>query len=238
MTLSDNDRSIREKIGYIAASFGIAKVGYAPIDGIPLHGSVAMEGSDLSHAVSMVWEVPAHAVIERSKVDRFYDSMVEGREIMDQAATAVADLLRTNGYRALPVTRNYAMDQATIQGQISHKAVAHRAGLGWIGRSMLLVTPEFGPRVRLISVLTDAELDEGASPMENRCGTCRACVDGCPLKAIRYSEFEDRPEERSSVFDFISCDRQEKAWLERSPPKFCARCVSSCPWSKPSSQRA
>ncbi|MGD0818356.1 MAG: 4Fe-4S double cluster binding domain-containing protein [Methanomassiliicoccales archaeon] len=234
MTLSEKNRSVRERIESLAISFGIAKVGYAPIDGLPLHGNVLLESAGMKHAISMVYEIPARAVIERSGVDRFYDSMIEGRSIMDKAADAVAKLLRERGYRALPVTSTFTMDNRTIMGQISHKAVAHQAGLGWIGRSMLLVTPEFGPRIRLITILTDAELDQGAGPMNNRCGTCRACIDGCPLKALKFSEFVDHPEDRSAVFDYMICHLQEKEWLERSPPKFCARCVTNCPWGKPS----
>jgi epoxyqueuosine reductase len=234
MSISEWNLSIKHGIDSLASSFGIAKVGYAPTEGIALHGDVEREGKDLTHAISMIWEIPAQAANDRSKVDRFYESMVEGRAIMDEAADAVSNLLRMNGYRALSITSKYTMDQGTIEGQISHKAVAHQAGLGWIGRSLLLVTPEYGPRVRLITVLTDAELDEGPNPMNNRCGTCRVCIDGCPLKALTYSEFDDHPAERAAVFDVLSCHLQEKAWLNMSPPKFCARCVTECPWARTS----
>ena len=75
---------------------------------------------------------------------------------------------------------SYTTDEKAIIGQISHRAVAHQAGLGWIGRNLLLVTPEFGPRIRLITVITYAELDQGPVPLPNRCGTCPACIDSCP----------------------------------------------------------
>jgi epoxyqueuosine reductase len=129
------------------------------------------------------------------------------------------------------------MDHEAIVGQISHKAVAHQAGLGWIGRSLLFVTPEFGPRVRLITVLTDAELDEGPCPMDNRCGGCRACIDNCPLKALRYNDFTSYPNDRSDVLDHMICHRQEKAWLDLAEPRFCARCISICPRGRRSSSK-
>ncbi|MCK9565162.1 MAG: hypothetical protein M0Q43_03825 [Methanothrix sp.] len=62
----------------------------------------------------------------------------------------------------------------------SHKLAAHMAGLGWIGKSCLLITPEAGPRVRWASVLTDAPMKATGYAMAERCGECRKCVDVCP----------------------------------------------------------
>jgi epoxyqueuosine reductase QueG len=232
MVVSEKIIAVRERIGLIALSYGIAKAGYAPIDGIPLTGEVMSRAKGMSHAVSLIWEIPSVAAYDRSENDRFYDAMLEGRSRMDEAANAIAKLLTDNGYQALPITSAFTADPKTISGQISHKAVAHQAGMGWIGRSLLLVTPEFGPRVRLMTILTDAELDDGPHPMDNRCGSCRNCIDGCLLKALRYAEFHDHPEDRSALFNYMSCHRQEKAWLNRSPPRFCAKCISNCPWGR------
>jgi epoxyqueuosine reductase len=233
MSLSEEMLDIRKHIESAAKSCGVSKVGYAPLNGIPTRGDILLRGQGMSHAVSMIMEISSAAAYERSKHDSFYEAVVEGRELMDKAAEAVALVLRGRGYRALPVISTYSMDQKAIVGQISHKAVAHQAGLGWIGRNQLLVTPEFGPRIRLMTVITDAELDEGPGPLPNRCGTCRACIDGCPLRALHYSEFIDHTEDRAKVFDFMKCHRQEKAWLERPVPKFCALCISNCPWGRP-----
>jgi epoxyqueuosine reductase len=233
MPLSGEMLDIRKQIESVVALYGVSKVGYTPLEGIPIHGGLLNKGQGMSHAVSMIMEISSATAYERSKDDRFYDVMVEKRALMDKAAEAVALVLKEHGYRALPVTSAYLMDQESIVGQISHKAVAHQAGLGWIGRSLLLVSPEFGPRIRLMTVLTDAEIDEGPRPMANRCGTCRACIEGCPLKALHYSEFTDHPEDRGTALDFLKCHLQEKAWLDRPVPKFCARCISNCPRGRP-----
>ena len=84
-------------------------------------------------------------------------------------------------------------------GFFSHKLAAHLAGLGWIGKSCLLVTLEVGPRVRWASVLTDAPLMAG-EPLEERCGECRGCVEVCPAGAFSgRSFFFDEP--RAARFD-------------------------------------
>ena len=236
MSLSEEMLDITKHIESAVKKCGVSKVGYAPLDGIPLQGEILRRGQGMSHAVSLVMEIGSAAAYERTKDDRFYEAMVEGRALMDEAAEAVALILREHGFQALPVISTYTMDCGSIVGQISHKAVAHQAGLGWIGRNLLLITPEYGPRVRLMTVITDAELDEGPRPLPNRCGTCRACIDACPLKALQYREFDDHPDDRAKVFDFMRCHQQEKAWLRNPVPRFCARCISDCPWGRPSSR--
>jgi ferredoxin len=77
-----------------------------------------------------------------------------------------------------------------------HKLTAHLAGLGWIGKSCMLITPEAGPRVRWITILTDAPLSVTGTPMDERCGSCTECVDICPVSSFTGMSFhEDEPRE-------------------------------------------
>ncbi len=65
------------------------------------------------------------------------------------------------------------------------KQLALNAGLGWIGRQGLLVTPEFGSFVLLGEIVIDYLVDSYNTPYtKNGCGTCRLCIDTCPTKAI------------------------------------------------------
>lgn len=71
------------------------------------------------------------------------------------------------------------------------KMIGHLAGIGWIGKNRLLITPERGPRIALAAVLTDAPLPPSAEkPMENRCGDCTRCIDACPVRAFKPDAFE------------------------------------------------
>ncbi len=151
--------------------------------------------------------------------------------ILDQCALLAAGCLERAGYRALPVPASLRTDDAGIAGPVSHKLAAHLAGLGWIGRSCLLVTPGRGPRVRWITVLTDAPLAPTGGPSEPRCGECRACVDACPIGAFSGRPFA--PDEPREVrFDAAACDRHYRALEEAGEPAACGICVAVCPWGR------
>ena len=93
--------------------------------------------------------------------------------LLDDVALRVSLDLAEAGAKALPLPASQTLDRERWTSYLSHKAVAVAAGIGWQGKSLLVVNPEFGPRLRLVTVLTDAPLapDE---PLTNRCGACTA----------------------------------------------------------------
>lgn len=112
------------------------------------------------------------------------------------------------------------------RGEISHKAAAKTAGLGWIGKSTLLVTPQLGPRVCLVTVLTDMPLPVG-KPMKNRCGRCGLCVAACPQGALKGPSFDDHPENVGLAIDVKTCGgRVNRSWADG---RMCYECMLACP---------
>lgn len=147
---------------------------------------------------------------------------------LDDMASRMASALQRMGYAALPVPSSKRVDDERICSFFSHKMAAHLAGLGWIGRSCLLITPQAGPRVRWITVLTDAPLEPTGSMMEPRCGECHNCVDICPAQAFTGALFRaDQP--REARFDARKCERYF-AELEKSGNlQVCGMCLYACP---------
>ena len=68
-------------------------------------------------------------------------------------------------------------------GHLLEKSLAEKAGLGWIGKSSLLITPEFGSYVFLGLLLSDLPLPED-SAIDSSCGSCNRCQEHCPGQAL------------------------------------------------------
>ncbi|NPV91690.1 MAG: hypothetical protein HPY50_13040 [Firmicutes bacterium] len=70
---------------------------------------------------------------------------------------------------------------------VSHRSVAEAANLGWRGKHGLIVTPEFGPALRLASVFVPGRIDSPARELRG-CGECRACREVCPVLDKGWNE--------------------------------------------------
>lgn len=113
---------------------------------------------------------------------------------------------------------------------LSEKSYARRAGLGWIGRNSLLVTPNHGSMLLLGEIVMDDVVDEYDSPMDSvGCGECRRCVEACPNGAIREDKTIDtrrciscRTIEPMASGEAIDLD----GWIFG-----CDRCQSVCPYN-------
>lgn len=151
---------------------------------------------------------------------------------LDQIALRVAGQLQKEGFAAFPIPASKRTSDEKITGIFSQKLGAHMAGLGWIGKSCLLVTPDHGPRVRWVNVLTDAPLEPTGSPMKPRCGECTECVDICPVHAFTGRMFSpDEP--REAWFDAAACDRYYKEIeKELGAAGVCGLCLWVCPHGK------
>ena len=155
--------------------------------------------------------------------------------VLDRLTAEIVGWLTGRGYRAEAVPASKIMDTGNLLGALSHKAVSCMAGIGWQGKSLLIVSPEFGPRIRLATVLTDMPLIPDG-PIENRCGACTECTDACPAGAIRNATAYNRYASREEALFFGRCADRTLAFskLPGIGARICGVCVMVCPHGKPS----
>lgn len=104
--------------------------------------------------------------------------------LLDQTAFHLVRFIEENGKRAIAIPASQTIDWKHQQGHASHRHLAREAGLGYIGKSGLLVHQHFGAQVRYCSLLTDLEFTPDKKGVEENCGTCRKCIEVCPAQAI------------------------------------------------------
>jgi epoxyqueuosine reductase len=127
--------------------------------------------------------------------------------LLDQTAEKVARFLEREGYLSLPVSADkpaeiHRLDPVSGKklphtrtvGSLSLKHAAVSAGMGQIGRSNLLLTPEFGPQQRLCAVVTEAALEADPRRELDLCiPGCRKCEDACPVGALGEGRYTVDP---------------------------------------------
>lgn len=157
----------------------------------------------------------------------FHELLLDRQKAADSAVGALCATLQGLGVPCNPVM--HTQDQRRLVSDFSHKYAATRAGLGWVGKSSLLVTPEWGPRVFLRTVLLRAELEAAEPVEEGRCGDCRACISACPHGCIRGEEWVSGLD-RSLLIDVFTCNQVR---LDASPAlghkDACGFCLLACP---------
>lgn len=139
---------------------------------------------------------------------------------LDRSGWELVRLIEEMGATAMAIAASQTIDWINQRGHLSHKEVARRAGLGWIGRNNLLVTPEYGSRVRLVTILTDLTLPPD-QPLKKDCDNCRRCIELCPAGAIK---------EEPSKFDHIKCYEQLGQFKKglNLGHYICGVCVKAC----------
>ncbi len=146
-----------------------------------------------------------------------------------------ARLLKQEGHRYLCIPPDSDRVRNTFVSRLyplfTHKIAATSAGLGWIGKNGLLISPEFGPRLSLATVLTDAPLKTG-TPMEfSRCGECRLCLEFCPSEAITGEEWS-RSEPFVELVQREKCSSHKKKARRLTGKPNCGLCINICPYGR------
>lgn len=212
---------------------GASLVGFADISEL----SAAARG-EMASAISIAVALDASIISEISEgpTKRYYHEYERVNEFLSQLCAGTVESLESRGYRAKAIAPTISVKSQimkTLMTPLPHKTVATRAGLGWIGKSALLITKTYGPALRLATVLTDAPLEAGEPVDESHCGDCTKCVDLCPAEAIVGKNWH-KGAERESIYDARACCAMAKSLTEPKsiPATICGICIHTCPWTQ------
>ena len=203
---------------------------------------------DLSPSPSTSWAISIALALDRKIMEEvkggptpeYYGEYERANTTLNDIAEKAAQFLLSRGHQAqaLPATwtalEREREEGSTLRADFQHKTAATRAGLGSIGKSALLITPLYGPRVRLTTVLTELPLPAGKPITEGRCGSCHLCVDACPTRAIKGRNWRAGMA-REELVDARACYLEARRLLRERVEvdhPVCGVCVAVCPWTR------
>ncbi|MCX7788385.1 MAG: epoxyqueuosine reductase [Spirochaetes bacterium] len=219
-------------------------VGFARLEGLlPARWSQFPYGISLARKLddAIINELSAGPTLE------YFQLYHRINDELNQKTVKIATLLQEEGIDALAVpatVSDHELDEEyhrTLRYPLSHKMVATRAGLGWIGKTDLLVTPTFGPRVRLASILVSEAFTIPGKPFdESLCGDCSVCVKSCPAQAANGTVWTIHTD-RNEFFDPFRCrDYCRKISFQRLGKEIslCGLCLYLCPKGRSTGKRS
>ncbi len=225
-------KMMKDEIKQYLEDHGASLVGFADLSAVPLRSRRRFPRA-IAFAVALDSKV-VHS-ITKGPTKEYFDECERANTLLGKLSESLSEMLNKRGFQAIPsAATGVGIDPQTHSTILPHKTVATLAGLGWIGKCALLVTPEFGSAVRLNCVLTHAPFETATPITRSRCGNCRACVEACPGNAPSGANW-NTAQHRDTFFDPFACRRaarkiaKQRTGLEDT---FCGICMAVCPFSQ------
>ncbi len=207
------------EIGANEVGIGDVSVGIAPeLSHMPLAIALAVQ-----HPPLQTQNSPAYPYIHFSlAIDR---RLLEIQRIVTSG-------IRRKGWRALPIPPDSCRHDSSFISRIfklfPHKTAATCAGLGWVGKSGLLISSRFGPRLSWATILTNAPLEVDATSIKRSfCGQCSRCVEACPANAIKNKNWKYTTSYRTMI-NVNRCAAELQKNKERYGQYACGICMMVC----------
>ena len=171
--------------------------------------------------------------MQNAPTREYVDELVSLNTRLDALGMICEEFLIDHGYSAYAQTKKrLGTDFGEHNGfELPHKTIATRAGLGWIGKSALFTTKNYGSALRLSSVLTNAPLEIGEPILKSKCGKCMECSNACPGDAISGREWNYKLK-RNDFYDDRKCEKYALKVSEENlgkPDTVCGKCIYACP---------
>lgn len=239
-----------QKLTELLIDSGASFVGFSDVD-----GKLASRFRHLNYAVTAGVRLSDAIIDEITDKPTFtyFHHYRTVNALLDQIALRGLIYIQQHQYNAMAVPASQTVNDMgdPYRGIFPHKTAAVKAGLGSIGKNGLFLHKAFGPRVRLVTILTDMPLvststeatndtaavsagkeAESTGPDADRiftCSSCNKCVDACPAMALTGHEwYEGAP--RDEIVDAKACsDYMNKKFKQIGRGSVCGICIKVCP---------
>lgn len=222
----------KKKIKREAEKLGINKIGFASADTWDERGDIEAE-----YRPKNIWPWCRTVIVMAVQI---FPSMIETtpsvvyselynttNRYLDESAYRMANFLNRLGYRAHFFPRDCYGDISVLvkkpEAAFSHVIAGFYAGIGTIGMNHTLLTKEYGPRIRMVSVITDADITPDKMLDRELCIKCRRCVKNCPMQA-----FTPREDSLAAHMDKHKCAKYHQQ-LKNEYRYPCGVCTAVCP---------
>ena len=198
-------------------------LGVGPIEFVKLPQDLIFQemGALFGNAIILAMEMSKEK-IDKAASQETMNMVFATYDDLGKAANRIAEFLREHGYAAHA--------DHPLGGLVLFPPLAQKAGIGWVGKHGLLITPEFGPRVRLAAVYTSIENlpfvdsnDHGW--IDEYCRTCGLCIKQCPPQAILEEAVTHDTGRVTNV-------KQQDCFEYFAQYYGCSICIKACPFSE------
>lgn len=219
---------MQQQLKDFAKELGADIVGFCELPSPPIK-----ELPQLSFAVSVGVKLSDGILktIDNAPSYMYFQHYRTANTLLDNVAFRLARKIEELGYLSFPIAASQSLGKSNpYRGVFPHKTAAALAGLGFVRKSGLFLSNDYGSKVRLATVLTSLPLQAEHLVIENGCGNCTACQKACPAGAI-YGELPHTDGTRN--FDAEKCSKYMKEHFQDvGRGSVCGVCIKVCPKNK------
>lgn len=222
---------VQEMLVEYLSYLGVSLVGFADLNDID-----TTLFNNMKYGISIGIAINPNIINEISEkpTEEYYEEFIRLNTKLDTITKLGVKHIISMGYNAIGQTSTYETRNDNLTTVLSHKTVATKAGLGWIGKNTLLTTTKYGSAIRLSSIITDMDLETATPITESKCGLCNKCVEICPGSVLTGSNWNINSKREDLINPFKCRDvasSNSKKLLGIEMP-LCGKCMAVCPFTK------